>query len=443
MSIEPKAPATLLGVGIAEEDVAEIAALPRSRDYRVVTVGTYEEASEPEQCRPKAYIAKAIRAARRTSATGVFGTEDYPPSLLVPTIASSLALPTAPLVAIAHCEHKAWSRYLQKALVPRSVPRFAFVDPRDPKAGESPPLPYPFWLKPVKSSLSVLGFRIGGPEECRRALAQMRVRLPKFVGPFNTLVEGLAAADHLAHIDGFWAVAEELLAGWQCTLEGYVFGGEVTVLGIVDSVRFPNGVSFKRFQYPSRLPRQVQQFMADAARRLMPGLGFDHGMFNIEFFWDPRRTAPKIIEVNSRFSPQFADLFEKVDGFNTYGLVLDLALGRRPDHARRAGRHRTAGSFVLRHFEDRTVTRIPSAGDIARVRDFDDDARVKVRATHGQALSTWPQDSYSFRYGLIHVGGRHLADMRTKAARIAALLDYRFAPTPGRRRRYDAHGDKG
>jgi hypothetical protein len=261
----------------------------------------------------------------------------------------------------------------------------------------------------------------------------MRARLPAFVGPFNDLTARAPAPDGLETVDGHWAIAEELLGGLQCTLEGYVHGGEVTVLGIVDSIRFPNRVSFKHFLYPSRLPRPVRRAMTETARRLMPGLGFDHGLFNIEFFWDPDRGPPRIIEVNSRFSPQFADLFEKVDGFNTYGLVLDLALGRRPVHGRGEGRHRAAGSFVLRHFRDRLVTRLPGRRELERALRLEPDARIKLRATEGRPLSAWPQDSYSYRYALIHVGGRDLPDMRAKVEAIAGLLDFRFADPPDRR----------
>ena len=37
------------------------------------------------------------------------------------------------------------------------------------------------------------------------------------------------------------------------------------MLGIVDSIRLPNKVSFTRFEYPSRLPAVVQERMAVSA----------------------------------------------------------------------------------------------------------------------------------------------------------------------------------
>jgi len=426
----PAAPAraTLLTVGVAAEDFAEIARLPEADRFRFLAVGGEDEAVEPERCRPRALIAEARRLARAHpgGVAGVIGTEDYPPSLLVPAIAAALNLPAPSLAAVLRCEHKGWSRILQRRLVPEATPPFFLVDPGRP--GRLDTLPYPLWVKPVKAYMSMFGRRVAGPADMAAHLADLARVLPPFARPFDELLALAPPLSDHADVTGAWAVAERVMAGRQCTLEGYVFQGEVTVLGIVDSIRFPNRVSFKHFLYPSALPSAAQGAMAQVARRLMPALGFRHGQFNIEFFWDPARRRAAIIEVNSRFSPQFADLFEKVDGFSTYGVLLDLALGRRPRHGFRQGRHRMAGSFVLRRFTDALVTRVPGPADLGRALAHEPDARVKLRAKAGERLSQWPQDSYSFRYGLIHVGGDDLPAMRAKVRRIARALDFGFAP---------------
>ncbi|CAN5439917.1 hypothetical protein BH20ACI3_BH20ACI3_19300 [soil metagenome] len=63
-------------------------------------------------------------------------------------------------------------------------------------------------------------------------------------------------------------LVEELLEGLQATLEGYVYQGEIHLMGIVDSVMFPNTIAFKRFEYPSSLPESVQSRMFSLARKL-------------------------------------------------------------------------------------------------------------------------------------------------------------------------------
>lgn len=418
---------TLLAVGISDEDRAQLQRLAGPGALDLLEVGTYEEASDPYTCRPKAYIARAVAFARaHPEIDGVIGVEDFPPSLLVPAIARELRLPGLDFEAAVRCEHKGWSRVLQRQLVPDSTPRFALVDLDRPAGIDALGVGRPFWLKPIKAYLSYLGFRIGDAAAYRQALSQAAEKLPPFLGSFLELIEDAAPRAEFGR-GRQWMLAEELMSGFQCTLDGYVHGGEVTILGVVDSIRFANKVSFKRFQYPSSLPLKVQAQMADVARKLMPGLGFDHGMFNIEFFWDAKLPAPMVIEVNDRLSMQFADLFEKVDGINSYRILMDLACGRKPAHGRREGRYRAAASFVLRGFEDKLCVAVPSDDDIARVERELHDTVVMVRAIPGMRLSELPQDSYSFRHGLINIGGRDLADMQAKLARALEMLPFRFA----------------
>ncbi len=425
--LSSSAVSTLLAVGISDEDRAQLLRLAGPGALKLLDVGTYEEASDPYVCRPGEYIARAVALAEANpEVEGVIGVEDFPPSLLVPAISRRLRLPGLDFGAAVRCEHKGWSRVLQRRLVPDSTPRFALVDLDRPADLENLGVGQPFWLKPIKSYLSYLGFRIADASSYRQALAQAVEKLPPFLGCFLELIKDAGLPSDLAR-GRQWMLAEELMSGFQCTLDGYVHRGEVTVLGVVDSIRFPNKVSFKRFQYPSALPQKVQQQMADVARTLMPGFGFDHGLFNIEFFWDPKRKAPQVIEVNDRLSMQFADMFEKVDGISSYRILMDLARGRRPDHGRRQGRYRAAASFVLRGFEDRLCLAVPSDEDIARVEREIPDTVVMVRAIPGMRLSELPQDSYSFRHGLINIGGRDLADMQAKLDRALKMLPFRFA----------------
>ncbi len=427
VAARPAGTTTLLAVGVSDEDRAQLHRLAGPGGLDLLEVGTYEEASDPYVCRPKEFIARAVAFARRhPEIGGVVGVEDFPPSLLVPAIARELGLPGLDFEAAVRCEHKGWSRVLQHRLIPESTPRFALVDLDRPAGLDELGVGKPFWLKPIKSYLSYLGFRIGDAVAYRQALAQAAEKLPQFLGSFVELIEDAAPRADFGR-GRQWMLAEELMSGFQCTLDGYVHGGEVTVLGVVDSIRFANKVSFKRFQYPSSLPRRVQAQMAAVARKLMPGLGFDHGMFNIEFFWDPKRPAPMVIEVNDRLSMQFADLFEKVDGINSYRILMDLACGRKPDHGHGQGRYRAAASFVLRGFEDKLCLAVPSDDDIAKVGRELPDTVVMVRAIPGMRLSELPQDSYSFRHGLINIGGRDLADMQAKLARALEMLPFRFA----------------
>jgi biotin carboxylase len=203
--------------------------------------------------------------------------------------------------------------------------------------------------------------------------------------------------------------------------------GELTVIGIVDSIRLPNRVSFTRFDYPSRLSRSTQARMGEIAQRVMEGIGFDNGLFNIEFFVE-RAGRPMIIEINPRFSPQFSDLFEKVDGTLSHQYVVETAAGDRPTMTRRRGRHRVAASCVLRVDADHLVERAPEEQDIVRLQAAIPDAHVQVTTDAGKRLSESVQDSYTFRYGLIHLGARDRRDLRAKLAKAKRLLPFRLKP---------------
>ncbi len=128
---------------------------------------------------------------------------------------------------------------------------------------ERPPLPYPFFVKPVRGHLSQSAYEVDGPERLGQVLAAARA------ASFRQLI------------------AEELLSGRLVTFEGFAAGGEITPIGVTDAVMHQNGISFLRFEYPSSLPERPQRAMADVARRLMPALGFDGSLFNIEFFVAP------------------------------------------------------------------------------------------------------------------------------------------------------------
>src|SRR5262249_48962927 len=156
-----------------------------------------------------------------------------------------------------------------------------------------------------------------------------------------------------------------------------------------------------RFEYPSQLPEDVQARMLNVADRVMRQMGFDDGQFNMEFMYDVDTDALRIIEINPRMSSQFADLFEKVDGTNSYSVMLDLALGRPPQVQSRNGRYAAAASCVLRTFQNQNVLKVPTQEVIDEVIERHPGARIEVLARAGRRLSQQMQDGCSFRYGIV------------------------------------------
>ena len=346
-------------------------------------------------------VERIVAAAVGARIDAVVSTDDYPGTTLAAIVARRLGLPGTPVAADLLCQHKYHSRLIQQCAQPDAVPPFALLEP-----GVTPELPFPFFIKPVKSFFSVGAFRVDD-DGALRSLAR-RATLPEpFFAPLGALLERYAGVP----FGRSSVLTEGLLTGSQATFEGYVFEGRVHTVGVVDSIMFPDTLSFERFEYPSALPENVQDRMAEVAGRVMRAAGFAHGLFNIEFCYDAWHDRLGIVEINPRMASQFADLYEKVDGFNTYSLLLDLALGRRPASRRGAGRHVIAASCVLRRFEDARVVQVPCEGDLRRIREAHPDARIEVLATPGKRLSQQLQDGCSFRYGLVSIGGRSREDL--------------------------------
>ncbi len=361
---------------------------------------------------------------------GIIGYWDFPTSGLVPLLRQERGLPSPTAEAVARCEHKYWARCIQAQVVPDLVPRFQSLDPfaGDPLARLE--LEFPIWVKPVKAHSSFLGFRVHNRRELTAALRMMRERIHRMAEPFNGFMAHVDAPREIAAVDGYHCIAEEIISrGHQCTLEGYVFDGEVTVYGAVDSIRSGRyRSSFARYQYPSTLPRRVQARMIVATRQLMDHIGYDNGAFNIEFYWDPRSDRIRVLEINSRISKSHSPLFLMVDGAINQQVPVELVLGRRPRFPSREGRFAMAAKIMLRLHEDATVERSPTQADIDAARARYPEVRVRVLAPAGTRLAHLDfQDSYSFEIAEIFLGGRDRKELLAKAAEIERLLGFRFA----------------
>src|SRR6478609_3004540 len=200
------------------------------------------------------------------------------------------------------------------------------------------------------------------------------------------------------------------------------------LLGVTDSIFFPGALAFSRFEYPSALPDGVQERMADIARRVMRGIGFDNGLFNIEMMYDARRDRIAIIEINPRMASQFADLYEKVDGTNAYEILVDIGTGVRPTPKRRRGPYQYAASWVLRTFQDCLVAALPSAEQIEELERCYPDLRVELHATAGRKLSDELQDGASFRYGIVNLGGSSRTEVLQRLEDCRARLGFILLP---------------
>ncbi|MFZ0486512.1 MAG: ATP-grasp domain-containing protein [Arenicellales bacterium] len=361
---------------------------------------------------------------------------DFPVSTMWPILCQEFGLRSPSLTSLLKCEHKYWSRIQQKEVIPEHVPGFAAFDPN----GEDPlsdiPFDFPFWIKPIKSSGSRLGFRINNKTDFEEAVRILRDNIDSIADPFNYILDQADLPRDIAAVDGHYCLAEQIIGGRQCTVEGYVFNGKPKVYGIVDSIRHKNRVSFLRYQYPSRLPVEVRRRMARIANKYVKHVGFDNSCFNVEFFWDAKNDQIWFLEMNTRLAESHCDLFEKVDGRSNHEIAIDIAMGREPDYPRRQGKFKVAAKFFHRKFQDAVVTHAPSKAKIAEIESQFPGTTIRLQVKRGTRLSELSeQDSYSFAVAYVFMGaGNQKRLLRNyRKVRKALGFEYRFLEPDGPR----------
>lgn len=352
---------------------------------------------------------------------------DFPNSCVGPLLSRRNGLAGPSLESVAKLEHKYWARREMREAIPEASTDFCAVDPFAEDIRGQIDLDYPFWIKPFVSHSSYLGFKIEGEDDLRTAIGAIRDGIGLFGNPFDEFLGKIEMPPEIEGIGGCHCIAEKSIsADVQVTLEGYVFDGETHVYGAVDSIREGGaGSSFARYEYPSRLPREVLDRMVDATARLMARIGYDNAPFNAEFFWDEETDRISLLEVNTRVSKSHAPLFQDVDGLSHQKVALDLALGRRPQFPQGEGRWPSAAKFMVRLFQDGEVKRVPSSTEIHHMQTRYPEAMVQVLIGEGERLSHLSfQDSYSFEIADIFVGGRSNEELVQKYADMMENLPF-------------------
>ncbi len=274
-------------------------------------------------------------------AAGVVGTKDRS-ALLAAIVAERRGLPGPSPASVLACQVKTVSRAIQRDAVPEATPRFA------PLQGP-PPFPGPWFLKPVVGRLS---------QEARLVTSAVALSSVEEESEYRDGYARLAALAGLPPESAHGFLVEEVVAGDEVTLEGYVHQGRTTVVGVTDSRKYAGTSSFERFEYPSALGGGRLAELHSLAERLVAAHGLDSCFFNIEFFV-PETGDVHTIEINARIASQFAPLVEAVHGRSTYDALFALAAGEDPAWAP-GSPDGVAISYVMRVFEDAFVEDVPA-----------------------------------------------------------------------------------
>ncbi len=424
-------------VGADDYNLSLIEKIPGAQDWELIRT------LEKRDIRPRSgridfdelYAqAKSIIDGHGGKPDAIIGYLDFPVTSLVPLLRRDYEMPGASPEAVARCEHKYWARLKQKEVLPENTQRFEAINPFEPKKAKENAPHYPFWLKPVKGHSSVLGFMVEDEEDFNEALHACRQNIHVIGEPFNAFLEKLDDLSEIDGIDGNFAIAEELVSATrQFTLEGYVWQKQTVIYGAVESLRQGKHTSsFSRYQYPADLPDAVIEQATSVTARMMDAIGYDGSPFNVEFFYDPPSGALNLLEINARISKSHSPLFHMVDGAAHQKVAIELSMGIEPEMPRGAGKDDIAGKFMLRSFEaDGIVKRVPSAGEIAKLKHILPDIDVNVLVEKDVRLSDmFFQDSYSYELAEVFLGG-HDRDMLEDAYhRVLDSLEIYIKPLP-------------
>ncbi len=230
------------------------------------------------------FVAGLAARAKRNGWQAVTSNHEQFGALAAALLAERLGWPGTPVAAVLACQHKLYARQVLQQVAPEANIPFA---PLASRYGKPPPedIAYPVFVKPVKAAFSVLARTVRDRDELA-ALIRFgpweRWVIHRLVEPFERIVRARLPEAGSAHR----MVLEQPVTALQYNLDGYVFASELRPLGIVESVMYPGTQAFMRFVYPCALPAAGQARALEVAQRFLQAVGFTHGLFNMEFFYD-------------------------------------------------------------------------------------------------------------------------------------------------------------
>ena len=366
------------------------------------------------------FVNRLLERFRRERLDGVFSNNEYFGALIAAVVAEKLGLPGTDPRAVITAQHTFSARQAFARTAPEAAARYAAF-PYPVRARAERPFELPCFVKPVRATYSVLARRVDSLDELRRHLAFWPFEkwvIKRLVKPFNDLMRWYTDFT----LDAHHLIAEELLPGVQVNMDGYVHAGRVRVLGVIDENMYPGTSAFQSFEYPSRVPADVQTRMRALAEKLLAGLGYGHGFFNLEFSWDPASGRIAVIELNPRMASQLSYLYECVDGVRPYEMLLALAAGEAPARAAAAPRYGHAASFALRKFDGKPLAAHPSPEQLARARAEFPEAHLMLYLKRGTSLAREMKWLGSYRYAVVNMGARTQADLYARFRALARLL---------------------
>ena len=418
-------------VGLDDFNLEKLNHLPESEECEFLPAVKLSEMRDVEEFSIPGLLETADKrikeAARIDSVVTWF---DFPGSVLVPIIAEKYNVPGPSLKSVMKCEHKYWSRLEQKKAIPENIPKFKAFDIYDDNAYDDIGFKPPFWIKPIKSYGSYLAYRIENKEQFNKCIEEAREHIDLMVEPFTYIFDKYKVSPEISKMKEKM-FAETVIAGHQCTAEGYSVNNKIEVYGIIDSILEGDTSSFARYEYPSSLNQEAQDRIAEVSKKVIRQIGLKTSAFNIEYFYNEKTGEINLLEINPRMSQSHGDMFEKVHGLSHHEIMLNIALGRKPVKLDKKGDFKVASHFMLRSFKPGIVTSVPTEEKINELKKKYPDFDIMLNVKEGMDLDDMAEhhiDSYSYVMANIFLGAQSRKELLEKYNNVVEELAIKTDP---------------
>ena len=323
----------LFFIGLDDFTLPQLQQLPQAEHCAFHPLLQIDAIRDRTHCDIRALIHEAV-----DGLTGFKGTVDgivsdwgFPGSVLIPILAARIfGLPSPSLEAVLKCEHCYWSRCEQAAAIPKHVPPFQAFDPLDDDLLDRLALEPPYWIHAFESFRSDLVFPIHRPGAVRSAaLAVIRRQDALLSEPFQWILKNVEVPAEIRQMKETF-VAEPMVAGERCTLEGYLHEGNLHGHMLSIGLREPDPFSLCREDEASPLRREVERRVLAIAGAVLARIGLDNALFSLDVFYNQRSDHSGCWISNPVISRAGSERFEQFQGISPLGVMVDLALGRKP-----------------------------------------------------------------------------------------------------------------
>ncbi len=347
---------------------------------------------------------------------GIFATNDYPGQSVASVIAHELGLPGPDPSVLLPLQDKYYARKLASNVIPECIPDFETIAPEHPELSH---VSLPCIIKPIKGVGSLGTMLIRNEAE----LAALAAIPDLFFQPLHDLLTQYT--DH--NLSDNVLLAESCASGLQVTVDGYVYNGSIQIMGIVDSDIDPQTLQFHTFTYPSQLETHIQNRIKEVVTILVQATKLNNTCFNVECRYDPEYDRITIIEMNTRMSSQFADMYEKVDGYHPYQVAIDLACGTEPEILHQKGKYKKACGFCIHTNADYFVDRVPTPDEKETLLAEIPDMRIEVEVSPGKRMSACDDAVFVYGYTMLQIGGDSDEELKEKFDHARTNLPFRFS----------------